>query len=142
MTRDILDHHDRVIHQQTQRDDKAGDGDLIERIAYEIQHRNPESQRQRQRDHDNAGSTQTQWQQGQCHQRHGNRKVDIQAIETLADIARLLEAALQGYVPGQSELVAIQHTVDILLHARVVVTILLIGGDKHGTLAVVATDVA
>ena len=52
--RDVLDDDDGVIDQQAERDDEAGDRDLVEREAEEVQRRQADRERQRNRDHHDA----------------------------------------------------------------------------------------
>jgi hypothetical protein len=53
--RDVLHHHDGIVHEQTERDHEAGDGQLVERIPEEVQARESERQGQRDRNHHDAG---------------------------------------------------------------------------------------
>ncbi len=55
VTRDILGHHDRVIDQQSERDDEGRNRDLVQGVAEKVQRREPERKGQRYRDHDDAG---------------------------------------------------------------------------------------
>ena len=95
VARDVLDDDDGIVDQQAERDDEPRDGDLVERVAEEVEHRQAERERQRDRHHHDARRAPAERQQRERHERDGDAEVRVEARQPLADVAGLIEAALE-----------------------------------------------
>ena len=142
VARDVLDHDDGIVHQQAERQHEAGNRNLVECEAQKIQRGDAGRERQRQRHHHDAGGAPAQRQQCQGHQRHGDAKVAVQAVQTRGHVARLLEAAFQPDVFRQRGFESVQRDVQVLLQFQRIESITLVRRDEHGARAVIAADVA
>ena len=141
MARDVLDRDDRIVHQQAERDDETCDGQLIQRIAEEVQHDDAEGQRQRDRDHHDARGAPAERQQRQHHERDGDAEVHVEAVQPCLDVLRLVETLFQRDPFRQRRGVEFHGVVDALLDLDDVEAVLHVRRDEHRTLAVVAADV-
>ena len=143
VARDVLDHDDGIVDQQAERDHEARDGDLVERVAEEVQHRDAERERQRNGDHHDAGRAPAERQQRQRDERDGDAEVLVEPREALADVARLVEAAFERDALRQAALEARDRGVQRgRCTLEDVVAVFLVRRDEHRALAVEARDVA
>jgi hypothetical protein len=49
MPDDVLDHHDRIVHHEADRDHQRQQGEVVERVAEDVHHHRRAGQRQRHR---------------------------------------------------------------------------------------------
>ena len=79
VARDVLDDDDRVVHQEAECDDEAGDRELVEREAEKVKRGESDRERQRYRDHDDPGGAEPEREQRQDDERDRDREIDLQA---------------------------------------------------------------
>ncbi len=138
---DVLDHHDRVVDQEPQRDHEPDDAELVDGEAGQVQHGEPDRQRERDRDHHDQRGPQPERQQREQDQGDGEAKVAQEALEPVPHILGLIEADLETDAGRQLLGVTLELGLEKLAGVVDVLAFLLVGGDEDRPLPVVAADV-
>ena len=139
---DVFGDHNRVVYQQAQRENKASDGELVQRKAGRLQQGDANGERERDRDHDDQGGPQAEGQQRHQHERERDAKVPEKTGEAVIHILRLVEAPLDGDALRHFPLELLDRRVDRVAHAEDVFAILHVRCDEQGRFAVPAGLVA
>ena len=138
---DIFHHHDGIIDQQAERQDEAGDGQLVEAKSGHIKQRHADGQGQRDGNHDDAGGAQPQRQQRQQDQRNRDGEVLAKLAEAIGNVLRLIEAALEPDVRRQRPFEFRQPRVNAVTHLENIGVVFLVCRHEYGALAVESSGV-
>ena len=82
---DVLDHHDRVVHQDADGEDQREERDPVERVAVEVEDEQREAERHRDREHDDQRLAPAEEEQDEHgHAEDGDAHVQEQLVRFLA----------------------------------------------------------
>ena len=133
---DVLDHHDRIVDQEAERDHHPHDRQLVESEAGPGERRHRHRERQRNRDHDHERRAAAKRQQGQEHKAECDEEVLAQPPEAMGNVRRLIEPAVQRDTGRQCPLELIEPRVDAVAHGADGCARPLRRGDEDGAPAV------
>ena len=98
MSRDVFDNDNRIVDQQSKRQNKARDNQLAKVKSICRNRQQSRCNRQRDRYHDNHRGAPAQGQQRDQHQKQRQRKIARKFCETLANIPALIKLNNSLYI--------------------------------------------
>ncbi len=144
VTHDVLEHHDRVVHDESHRQCQRHQREIVEAVAHQVHHRERADDRERQRETRDDGRRQILEEQEDHHhyERQGDEQRELDVVHGLPDRDRAVVERVD--FDGGGDLRAERcdrglHAVSNLHRVRARLTL---NGQHDGALAVVPARVA
>ena len=119
IARDVLDHHDGIVHHEAGRDRQRHQGQVVERIAQQVHHREGahDGQRHRQRRNESRRQAAQEDIDHQHHQHDGQDQLELHILDAGADGLGAVSQRLHIHRGGQARLDLGQQLLD-RIHQR------------------------
>jgi hypothetical protein len=136
--RDVLDHHDGVVHHKAGGDGQRHQGEVVQRVAQQVHHAEGADDRQRHRDRGNDGGRQVA-QEEEDHHHHqgdGEHQLEFHVLDRGANGGGAVGEHLHLHGGRQAGLQLRQQLLDAVHHGDDVGARLALNVDDHRGLAV------
>ena len=139
--RDVFHHHDRIVHQQPERDHAPDNAQLVQAVARVVKPRDADRQRERNRHQHQQRRAKSQRQHRHEHEREREKKIRLQPPEPVLHVQRLIPADLETDVARQRRPDLFDLRPQPLAQLEQILRRSWPHGYKHRALAVVAPEI-